>query len=102
MGSSLSLYHVAAVASVPVAALLLVVGLIGGQQLLNRLNYYRSGCNIPRVPEKFFVGSIRAKEIFKMQLEDREKYGKVFIFSLFSTPMIIVSDPDLAQHIIAK
>ena len=102
MGSSLSLHQVAAAASVPVLGLLLVGGFVGGQQLLNRLYYYRSGCNIPRVPEKFFVGSIRAKELFKMLLEDREKYGKVFLFSLFATPMIIVADPDLVQHILAK
>ena len=103
MGASLSLFQVAAgLVCVPVVPVLLMLAFACGMQLKNRWDYYISGCNIPRVPERPVVGSMTGEELHVMDQKNRDKYGKAFVFTRFWLPVTIHSDPDLAQLVLAK
>ena len=103
MGASLSSFSVAVgLISIPAAATLFALLLVGGLQLKSRLFYHTSGCTVPRSPNRFFVGSLQAKDQTSVELEERDKRGKVFYFAKLWMTVIIAADADLAQIILAK
>ena len=103
MGSSLSAMKVFfGLVCLPVVPVLLLLAFVTGKQLKNRWDYYRSGCNIPRVPERPFVGSMTGEELHVMDRRNRDTYGKAFVFHRFWLPVTIHSDPDLAQLVLTK
>jgi len=88
--------------AIPFILLGLLLAFLGFHQVRNRILYKLSGCNIPSVPEKPFIGALGIDPPSISAYKNFEKYGPIFYSPLLHVPMIYVSDPDVTQHVLSK
>jgi len=91
------------VALVPLAVIAVLLGILGFLQVYNGWKfYYRVNSKMPYVKEKLFLGAFQA---FPGQIvigEHMKRLGPIFYASIFTTPLIVVCDPDIIQHALLK
>jgi len=85
--------------SLGLALFILILGFLGYHQVKNYINYYRSGCNVPYVPEKPFIGSFRSGSQYVHRYNDALRYGHVVYSTWLHLPLISVCDPDIIQFV---
>ena len=59
-------------------------------------------CNLPRAREKPLLGSVRLMQPHEAMLKDHEEYGKTFLGSRLTEPLVFTSDPDLIRHVLVE
>lgn len=85
--------------------LLLVSSFLSFLLFLQVRNWYRyrtSGCNIPQLPEKPFLGSFRLEQLHENHIHHLKTCGPVAYSTVFHLQKIVVADPDVAQIVLQK
>lgn len=93
---------VGTVVGVPATLLAALLAYLGVAQVRNILHYRNSGCNIPSMPQRPFIGGFRLMEPHVAELDEWKTLGPVSYSTMFEEQIILVADPDLAQLVLAK
>jgi len=85
---------------IPPAVVLSLLGYLGCCQLKNWI--VLRNCHLPRAKERPFIGSLLLMQPHKALVQDHLRYGKTFLGSKFTAPVVSTSDPELIDLVLAK